>query len=55
MDKGSYREAVDCFKRTLALNPGYKEAHYHLSTCYGKLGDVQRAEEHRRLWEAPTP
>jgi tetratricopeptide (TPR) repeat protein len=42
------RQAVDEFKKTLALDSENGTAHYNLSLIYAQLGDEKRATEHRQ-------
>ncbi len=42
-------EAVNWFRRTLAIDPENVSAHYNLSLLYAQLGDKPRAAEHRSL------
>jgi TolB-like protein len=34
--------AIDFFKRSIARDPGYSEAHSALASCYGRLGEAGR-------------
>jgi TolB-like protein/Flp pilus assembly protein TadD len=34
--------AIDDFKRSIALDPGYSQAHSALASCYGRLGEAGR-------------
>jgi tetratricopeptide (TPR) repeat protein len=43
-DKGSYKEAVECFNRVLDLKPDYDEARQWLLFCYNKTGAGLQAE-----------
>lgn len=49
------QEAADCFRKTIALDPENLTAHYNLALIYAQLGDIPRAEEHRRLHEKYRP
>lgn len=44
-----FRDAVDAFRRTLALDSENVAAHYNLSLLYEELGEPDRAAEHRQL------
>ncbi len=52
MSTGRYQEAINGFLRTLDLNPDYREAHYHLGTCYQSLGDPGNSEKHFSLYQS---
>ena len=43
------RDAVNWFEKTLALDPENLTAHYNLALVFTRLGDEQRAGEHRAL------
>jgi TolB-like protein len=34
--------AIDDFKRSIALDPGYSQAHSAMASCYGRLGEAGR-------------
>ena len=38
-------KAIECYKETLAINPGFAEAHLNLATAYERLGKKKAAEE----------
>ncbi|MGH9741425.1 MAG: tetratricopeptide repeat protein, partial [Candidatus Acidiferrum sp.] len=42
-----YAEAVETFKRTLAVDPEDLQANYNLMLCYNGLGNEKMANEHR--------
>jgi len=49
------RSATNRFEQTLALDPEDLAAHHNLAQVYQALGDVARAEQHRRLHAAYKP
>ncbi|HSO80206.1 MAG TPA: tetratricopeptide repeat protein, partial [Chromatiaceae bacterium] len=49
------RSAAERFEQTLALDPEDLAAHHNLAQVYQALGDVARAEQHRRLHAAYKP
>jgi tetratricopeptide (TPR) repeat protein len=50
-----WRQAADVFHRTLAIDSENVAAHYNLQLLYERLGDQQRADEHRRLHQRYKP
>jgi tetratricopeptide (TPR) repeat protein len=48
-------QAVEQFKKTLALDSENLTAHYNLGLIYAQLGDEKRASEHRQLHERYRP
>jgi tetratricopeptide (TPR) repeat protein len=50
-----WQEAVTVFQNTLALDPENATAHYGLQLLYERLGDAERAAEHRRLHQRYKP
>jgi TolB-like protein len=42
LDADDCRTAIDYFKKALAKNPNYAEAHAALANCYGRLGESGR-------------
>ena len=49
------QQAVEQFKKTLALDSENVTAHYNLALIYSQLGDETRAAEHRQLHERYRP
>ena len=43
------QEAVDVFRKTLAIDSENVDAHYNLSQLYSQLGDSDKASEHQAL------
>jgi hypothetical protein len=55
LDRGRVKEAIECFREILALNPDNQEAHYMLGLIYsthpdGQLRDGPLALEHARVF-----
>jgi tetratricopeptide (TPR) repeat protein len=48
---GRPAQAISSFLEVLRLDPGRNEAHYHLASCYGALGDATRAAEHAARYQ----
>jgi tetratricopeptide (TPR) repeat protein len=48
--KREFAEAVSELSKTLAIDPEDLEAHYNLMLAYQGLGDVERAEAHRKRY-----
>lgn len=51
MVAGAWPTAIQAFDRCLAANPNNRMAHRHLSTCYGKTGDADKALQHKKLFD----
>ncbi len=47
--RGYWEQAVEQFQKTLELDPENVAAHYGLHLLYERLGDEQKAAEHRKL------
>ena len=47
MECGKVREAAECYAKVLAAEPGSTRAHFGLSRCYEKLGETDKAQDHR--------
>jgi hypothetical protein len=47
--KALLQQSVAQFEKTLSLDPENVNSHYNLSLLYDQLGDVEKAEQHRRL------
>jgi Flp pilus assembly protein TadD len=54
-DAGRYEEAVDSFRRLIAVNPTDDYAHFGLGLAAGKAGDLRLAVEHLALAAAMRP
>ncbi len=50
-----WRQAVETYRRTLAIDPENVTAHYGLQVLYERLGDAERAAEHRTLHQRYKP
>jgi tetratricopeptide (TPR) repeat protein len=48
-------DAIVPLERALELDAARSLAHYHLSTCYGRLGDLEAAKRHGRAYAAARP
>lgn len=46
LKKGKTKEALDCFQKTLAIQPGFAYAHLHVGTIMASQGNPDKAEEH---------
>ena len=51
MKAGAFAAAIEAFDACLAANAKNRNAHLHLSTCYGKIGNVNKAVQHKKLYE----
>lgn len=47
---GRYREAIDAYGKTLAIDSEDLTAHYNLMRVYRALGDRAKAAEHEKAW-----
>ncbi len=47
---GRYREAIDAYGKTLAIDSEDLTAHYNLMRVYRALGDHAKAAEHEKAW-----
>lgn len=52
MKTGQWPGAIKAFESCLASNPTNRNAHLHLVSCYGKVGNVQDAMRHKQLYDA---
>ena len=41
--EGKWQEAIDCYRRLLAVNPGYAVAHFTLGNVLGEVGEHEEA------------
>lgn len=53
---GRIDEGMECFRRTLALNPDHPHAHVNLGLAYRAMGDLTGASIHQTaaLWKDPN-
>lgn len=49
MDKQNYKKAVECFENVLEIQDYNYKAHEKLETCYRKLGNTKKADEHAKI------
>jgi 4-amino-4-deoxy-L-arabinose transferase-like glycosyltransferase len=49
-DLGRCSEAIEPFKKTLELWPGYTEAHLHLAHCYASVNRADHAQRHTQFY-----
>jgi len=43
--RGELRNAVECFEKSLAVNPAYADARFNLSILYADIGEYEKAEK----------
>ena len=51
----AWRDAADLLERAVANEPSYLAGHVNLVTCYGKLGEMDKAEAHYRAALSLSP
>jgi tetratricopeptide (TPR) repeat protein len=54
-NRKQYQEAVRCYERVLALQPGHALAHFNLAICRNHLGDRDGAVESLRATVRANP
>ena len=54
-DLGRFQEAVSAYRESLAINPGYPEAHFYLAVTLEKNGQSQEARAHWKAYQQLAP
>lgn len=44
MNKKSYKDAIESYRKAVAADPGNGQAHYSLGLAYAKIGELEQAE-----------